>query len=83
MQFSILAIGATLFVLSVIYFSIFHPWQLSLGSTNEELQQAIHWDNIVDKPSFNATCAKTINTIPEIINNWIVYMEDINKIRYM
>lgn len=83
MQLSILAIGATLFVLSVIYFSIFRPWQLRKGSTDEKIRLNIPGNNIVGKPSFNATRAETINITPEILNNWIVHMEVINKIRYM
>jgi hypothetical protein len=40
-------------------------------------------DNIVDKLSFNAARAVTINTPAENIYPWIVQMGVLNKFRYM
>jgi len=74
MQPDILVIAPLLFVLAVFYLAIFRPWQLRWGATDEEVERAMPGDNIVDKPSFNATRAVTINAPAENIYPWIVQM---------
>ena len=74
MQPDILVIAPVFFVLAVFYLVIFRPWQLRWGATDEEVERAMPGDNIVDKPSFNATRAVTINAPAENIYPWIVQM---------
>jgi hypothetical protein len=83
MQLTTFVFSTKLFVLTVFYFSIFRPWQLRWGSTDKEVERAMPGDNIVDKLSFNATRAVTINTPAENIYPWIVQMGVLNKFRYM
>ena len=83
MQLTTFVIGTTLFVPTIFYFSIFRPWQLRQGSTDKEVERAMPGDNIVDKLSFNATRAVTINAPAENIYPWIVQMGVLNKFRYM
>jgi hypothetical protein len=63
-----------LIALPLFYLAIFHPWQLRWGATDEEVKRSMPGDNIVDKPSFNATRAVTINAPAENIYPWIVQM---------
>ncbi len=60
--------------LMVFYFTFFRPWQLRWGATANEIKRHMPGDDIVDKPSFNATRAITINASPENIYPWIVQM---------
>ena len=43
-----------------------------MGATDEEIKRSMPGDNIVSKPSFNATRAVTINAPAENIYPWIV-----------
>ena len=63
-----------LIFLMVFYFMFFRPWQLRWGATANEIKRHMPGDDIVDKPSFNATRAITINASPENIYPWIVQM---------
>ena len=63
-----------LFVLALSYLTLFRPWQLRWGSTDVEIKRAMPGDDIVSKPSFNATRAVTINASAENIYPWIVQM---------
>jgi hypothetical protein len=83
MQLSTFVIGTTLFIPMIFYFSIFRSWRLRRGSTDEDVKRSMPGDNIVDKPSFNATRAVTINAPAENIYPWIVQMGVLNKFRYM
>lgn len=74
MQPTIFVIASILLVLAVFYLAIFRPWQLRWGATDEEVKRSMPGDNIVDKPSFNATRAVTINAPAENIYPWIVQM---------
>jgi hypothetical protein len=69
-----LVIVSILFALAVFYLAIFRPWQLRWVATYEEVKRAMPGDNIVDKPSFNATRVVTINAPAENIYPWIVQM---------
>jgi hypothetical protein len=61
-----------LFVL--IYVTRIRPWQLRWGAADGEINRAMHGDDIVGRPSFNATRAVTINASAECIYPWIVQM---------
>jgi hypothetical protein len=61
-------------VLTGLYLLVFRPWQLKWGATAIEIKRAMHGDEIVAKPTFNATRAVTINAIAENIYPWIIQM---------
>ena len=60
------------FSLLLIYLKIIRPWQLHWGASDEEVYRSMPGDDIVSKPSFDATRAVTINASPENIYPWIV-----------
>jgi hypothetical protein len=74
MQPTTLVIVSILFALALFYLALFRPWQLRWGATDEEVKRSMPGDNIVGKPSFNATRAVTINAPAENIYPWIVQM---------
>lgn len=74
MQPSTIMIGISLLVLVFIYFTLFRPWQLRWGATDAEVKRSMPGDEIVDKPSFNATRAVTIHAPAQNIYPWIVQM---------
>jgi len=61
-------------VLSGLYLLVFRPWQLKWGATAIEIKRVMPGDEIVAKPTFNATRAVTINAIAENIYPWIIQM---------
>ena len=61
-------------VLIVFYLLVFRPWPLKWGATAIEIKRAMPGDEIVAKPTFNATKAVTINAIAENIYTWIIQM---------
>lgn len=68
------AIASILIVFVLVYLTLFRPWQLRWGATDDEIKRAMPGDDIVGKPSFNATRAVTINAPAENIYPWIVQM---------
>lgn len=56
----------------IVYLLWIRPWQLSWGARDEEVLQAMPGDEIVERPTFNATRGVTINARPEDIYPWIV-----------
>jgi hypothetical protein len=48
------------------------PWQLTWGATPAEAQRALPGDELVERPTFNATRAITIAAPPEEIWPWLV-----------
>ena len=72
MQTLTIVITVSLILLVAIYLKIVRPWQLRWGARDEEISRSMPGDDIVKKPSFNATRAITINTSPENIYPWIV-----------
>ncbi len=74
MQISTIIIAVSLILLVVIYLKIIRPWQLRWGARIEEINRSMPGDDIVKKPSFNATRAVTINASPQNIYPWIVQM---------
>jgi hypothetical protein len=67
-------LASTLVVLVLVYLKLFRPWQLRWGATDEEIERSMPGDDIVHKPSFNATRAVTIAAPAENIYPWIVQM---------
>lgn len=65
---------ASILVLVLFYLTLFRPWQLRWGATDDEINRPMPGDDIVSKPSFNATRAVTINAPAENIYPWIVQM---------
>jgi hypothetical protein len=48
------------------------PWQLTWGATPEEVSRSMPGDDLVPRPTFNATRAITIAAPPERIGPWLV-----------
>jgi hypothetical protein len=63
-----------LVVAALVYLDFFRPWQLHWGATAEEVARPMLGDEIVGRPSFNATRAVTVRARPEHIYPWIVQM---------
>jgi len=73
LQLSIIVI-IILFVLVPLYLALIRPWQFRWGATDEEIERPMPGDDIVGKPSFNATRAVTVNAPANNIYPWIVQM---------
>lgn len=56
----------------IVYLLWIRPWQLRWGASDEEVLQAMPGDEIVERPTFNATRGVTINARPEDIWPWLV-----------
>jgi hypothetical protein len=67
-------IASILIVLVLVYLALLRPWQLRWGATDDEIKRSMPGDDIVRKPSFNATRAVTIHESAENIYPWIVQM---------
>ena len=59
-------------VLVTLVFTVYVPWGLTWGATDEEINRRMAGDDIVPAPTFNATRAVTISGGPEEIWPWIV-----------
>jgi hypothetical protein len=57
---------------AVLYARYGRPWQLSWGATPEEVSRSQPGDELVTRPTFNATRAITIAATPEQIWPWLV-----------
>jgi hypothetical protein len=55
-----------------VYLQLLRPWQLRWGATDDELRRAMPGDELVTRPSFNATRAVTVQAQPSVIWPWIV-----------
>lgn len=55
----------------VIWF-VYRPWALTWGSTDEEIARPMPGDGVLERPTFNATRAVTIEATPEAIWPWLV-----------
>ena len=62
----ILVIGAA------VYLRVIRPWQLRWGATDDEIRRAMPGDEIVTRPTFNATRAVTVDAPPSMIWPWIL-----------
>ena len=56
----------------IIYQLRIRPWQLRWGATHEEVARLMPGDEIVKRPTFNATRTVTIQAQPEQIWPWLV-----------
>ena len=65
----ILAIAATV---TVTYVKIWRPWELTWGATPDEVSRPLPGDDLVTRPTFNATRAISIDAPPEQIWPWLV-----------
>ncbi len=63
-----MALGAA----TAAYLLYIRPWQLRWGATDEELERPMPGDEIVARPTFNATRAVTIEARPQEIWPWVV-----------
>jgi hypothetical protein len=61
-------------ILAFAYVTLFRPWQLRWGAADDEVARPMPGDDIVGRPSFNATRAVTIDAPAENIYPWIVQM---------
>ena len=68
----ILALAVILALLA--YLRWIRPWQLRWGATNAELERTMPGDDLLKRPTFNATRAVTIRARPEEIWPWIVQL---------
>jgi hypothetical protein len=57
---------------AVVYARYARPWQLTWGATSEEVSRSQPGDELVTRPSFNATRAITIAAPPEEIWPWLI-----------
>jgi hypothetical protein len=62
------AVASPLFVTGPLY----RPWHLRWGATDDEVASAMPGDELVGKPSFNATRAITVDAPPEAVWPWII-----------
>lgn len=56
----------------VLYLRLFRPWQLRWGATDEEVRRTLPGDEMVERPTFDATRAITIAASPEQIWPWLL-----------
>jgi hypothetical protein len=54
------------------YIMIVRPWQLRWGATADEVARTMHGDEVVRRPTFNATRAVTVAAPPKDIWPWLV-----------
>jgi hypothetical protein len=66
------AVVVVLAAVALTYLKLFRPWQLRWGATPGELSRALPGDDVVAKPSFNATRAITIAARPDEIWPWLL-----------
>ncbi len=65
-------IPGSILVLVILYLAVIRPWQLRWGATDEEVARLMPGDDVVRRPTFNATRAVTVKARPEHIWPWIV-----------
>ena len=63
-RFSIAGLVLLGLVVLVIWF-FYRPWALTWGSTDEEIARPMPGDGVLERPTFNATRAITIEATPE------------------
>lgn len=68
------AFAGSVAVLATSYLRWVRPWQLTWGATDDEVTAALPGDEVVGRPSFNATRAVSIAAPPECIYPWLVQM---------
>jgi hypothetical protein len=68
---ALLLVGA---IAAPLYLLLIRPWQLRWGATDAEVERSLPGDDFVDRPTFNATRAVTVNAPPEKIWPWLLQM---------
>jgi hypothetical protein len=58
--------------LALLYVRVIRPWQLRWGATDEEIGSALPGDELVARPTFNATRAVTIDAPPDLVWPWLL-----------
>ncbi|CAN5230514.1 hypothetical protein BH10PSE19_BH10PSE19_19030 [soil metagenome] len=71
---TLLIITLIILGLTALYLLVLRPWQLKWGATAIEIKRLMPGDEIVAKPTFDATRGLTINAIAENIYPWIIQM---------
>jgi hypothetical protein len=71
-MFAFFIVAAAVIFGSVAFLQVYRPWELRWGATGEELTRRMPGDEVVPRPTFNATRAVTIDAPPEDIWPWIV-----------
>ncbi len=69
-QLGITAVSVT--VAAIAYIRWFRPWQLTWGATADEVSRPLAGDDLVERPTFNATRAITIGAPPAEVWPWLV-----------
>jgi hypothetical protein len=64
--------GTALMALGLAYARLLRPWQLTWGATPEEVKRPMPGDDLVDRPTLDATRAITIAAPAERIFPWLV-----------
>ena len=57
---------------AILYARYGRPWQLTWGATPDEVSKPLPGDELVTRPTFNATRAITIDETPQEIWPWLV-----------
>ena len=57
---------------AIVYARYARPWQLTWGSTPEEVSRPLPGDELVTRPTFNATRAITIAAPPQEVWPWLL-----------
>jgi hypothetical protein len=57
---------------ALLYLRVVRPWQLRWGATDGELARALPGDDLVARPTFDATRAVTIDAPSELVWPWLV-----------
>lgn len=66
------ALMITLPIAAFVYTRHVRPWQLTWGATPAEVSRSLPSDQLVERPSFNATRAITIDAAPHDVWPWLV-----------
>jgi hypothetical protein len=64
--------ASALVLAALAYLAWYRPWQLTWGTSAEDVARRMPGDNIVRRPIFNATRSVTIRAEPAAIWPWIV-----------
>jgi hypothetical protein len=54
------------------FFVFYRPWHTRWGATDDELTRAMPGDDLIERPTFNATRAVTIDALPKEVWPWLV-----------
>lgn len=67
-------IAAALVALALLYLRVIRPWQLHWGATEEEVTRAMPGDDVVTRPTFDATRAVTVAARVDEIWPWLLQL---------